>query len=181
MGLSISGLSNSSSFAPTTKTNGIFVSKSKVSGVKAFYKEQQKWQQKPDDIGVEMTLDIGKDFEPTFYVGGIFKKDEFGDKVGIGTVKKIDILLTSLGLDASLTEDDKIPEDVINDFVGREFIRLSYVSGVKDNGKSKWSEWQETCAVGIDFNEFTDKFLNAVDKGWVKNYKPENPQDELAL
>lgn len=178
MGLNINGLGGSS-MAPK-KSNGVFVSKSKVSAVKVFYDEQQKWQTRPDSIGVEMTLDIGKDFEPTFYVGGAFKLDEFGDKVGIGTVKKVDILLESLGIDASLTEDNKIPEDVVNDIVGREFVRLSYVSGVKDNGKSKWSDWQETRPVGTDFNDFTDAFLNAVNQGWVKNYKPE-PEDELAL
>ena len=178
MGLNIGGLTSSST--ATKKTNGIFISKSKISGVEVFYDEKQKWQKHPDSIGIRMTLDIGKDFEPEFYVGGQFRKDEFGEKIGIGTVKKVDILLTSLGLDASLDENDKLPEDVINDFVGKEFIRLSYVSGTKDNGKSKWSDWQETCAVGIDFNLFTEKFLKAVNEGWIKNYKPDQ-EDELAL
>tara|TARA_R110000824_G_scaffold17372_6_gene70669 strand:- start:3666 stop:4208 length:543 start_codon:yes stop_codon:yes gene_type:complete len=180
MGLNINGLKSSSNFSSTPKTNGIFVSRSKVSGVKVFYNEQQKWQKKPDSIGVEMTLDIGKDFEPTFYVGGQFSMDEFGDRVGIGTVKKVDILLTSLGIDTELSDDGKIPEEAVEEFVGKEFTRLSYVSGIKDNGKSKWSEWQETAEAGVDFNILIDKFLLAVEKGYVKNYKPEQP-DDLAL
>ena len=36
MGLNINGLKNSSNFSSTPKTNGIFVSRSKVSGVKVF-------------------------------------------------------------------------------------------------------------------------------------------------
>mgnify|MGYP003625109809 FL=1 len=106
--------------------------------------------------------------------------DEFGDRVGIGTVKKVDILLTSLGIDTELSDDGKIPEEAVEEFVGKEFTRLSYVSGIKDNGKSKWSEWQETAEAGVDFNILIDKFLLAVEKGYVKNYKPEQP-DDLAL
>ena len=178
MGLSIDGLQSSSSTLP--KRNGIFISKSKVSGVKVFYDEKQPWQKRTDAIGIEMTLDIGKDFEPTFYVGGDYKRDEFGERINRGSLKKVDILFDALNIDAEIKEGGEIPEDVINDIVGREFVRLSYVKGLKPNGKTQWADWQETRPVGTDYNEFADAFLTAVEKGYVKNYDPQQ-DDELAL
>jgi|10_taG_2_1085330.scaffolds.fasta_scaffold02207_14 hypothetical protein len=182
MGLSIAGLKSSSSIGGNgvKKTQGVYVGKAIITSIIPHYNTQQKWQRKPDDIGLEMTLDIGRDFEPTFYVGGAFKRDEFGDIVNMGTVKKVDILLDSLGVDTSLTKDNKVPEDVLNDCIGREFLRLSYVSGERDDGRAKWSDWQETRRSGIDYNDFTKDFMTAVDNQWVRNFKPIE-DEELAL
>jgi hypothetical protein len=120
-----------------------------------------------------MTLDIGRDFEPSFYIGGQLKRDEFGNKVGLGTCKKVDILFDSLDIDVPITIDDlTIPQDILNDCVGRDFLRLSYVKGQKDNGKSEWSNWQETAKTGTDYNVFKETFLSAVSKKYVRNYQP---------
>ena len=177
MGLSIQGLKSGSSAigGNTSRPNGIFVSKAKIATVEAFYNEQQRWQKKPDDLGLMMCLDIGRDFQPEFYVGGMLKRTEFGDVVGIGTIKKIDILLTSLGIDADISKDDlTLLQSVLDEFIGREFLRLSYVSGVKDNGKPRWSDWQETRRVGTDYDDFTASFLKAVANEYVKNYRPDS-------
>ena len=188
MALSISGLKTRTPAESTGgQGNGIFISKVKITSIKAYYGEKQRWQKLPDDIGIEMTLDIGRDFEPTFYVGGAFKRDEFGDILSLGTVKKVDILFDSMGMDVPFGEDNIVSEDVLNDCVGREFLRLSYVSGEKDNGKSKWSDWQETRSVDTSKEDFTKDFMNAVLNGWVRNYEPStttNPledKEDLAL
>ena len=179
MGLSIAGLKKSSAIGGGTsgKSQGIFISKVIITDIKAHYDTKQKWQEawqdKPDDLGIEMTLDIGRDFEPSFYIGGQLKRDEFGDKVGLGTCKKVSILFDSLDIDVPLTLDNlRIPRDILNDCVGRDFLRLSYVKGQKDDGKSVWSNWQETAKTGTDYNVFKESFLNAVSKKWVRNYEP---------
>ena len=55
---------------------------------------------------------------------------------------------------------------------GKEFCKLSYVWGVKDDGKSRWNDWTEVAKVGED-QKLKDKFLEAVKNNWVRDYRPQ--------
>ena len=54
---------------------------------------------------------------------------------------------------------------------GKEFCKLSYVWGVKDDGKSRWNDWTEVAKVGDD-QKLKDKFQDAVKNKWVRDYRP---------
>ena len=47
--------------------DNIFIDTPKIIGCEISYNEQKSWQTYSDDVSVELTLDIGKDFNPTFY------------------------------------------------------------------------------------------------------------------
>ena len=46
----------------------------KIAEINVTYGERRDWQKYSDDIGIDITLDIGKDFQPTMYIGGSFKR-----------------------------------------------------------------------------------------------------------
>ena len=60
--------------------------------------------------------------------------------------------------------------------VGKKFLRLSYVAGTKQNGKTLWYDWNEVGKVGQE-DRLREKFMKAVHDGWVKSYKPDTSDD----
>ena len=45
------------------------------------YGEKREWQKYSDDIGIDLTLDVGQSFQPTMYIGGSFKLDEMDNSI----------------------------------------------------------------------------------------------------
>ena len=65
--------------------DNIFVDKAKIVDCNITYGEKKNWQTYADDISIELTLDVGKDFTPSMYIGGKFKSDDVsGLIVGCG-------------------------------------------------------------------------------------------------
>lgn len=173
-----SGKSNSSG----TKDN-IFIDKATIIGCEITYGEQKSWQSYADDIAVELTLDIGKDFNPTFYMGGNFKVDEVSDKViGWSTAYKIKIFFEAIGQSLRLTKDankeaQRLPEEAADYCIDKTFKRLTYKSTKqKPNGDPKWKDWQQTASVDTSNDEFKKTFLNAVTNNWIKDFL--SPDDD---
>lgn len=159
------------------KKDGVLVSQVSIKDIKATYGEKMEWMRDADDIGLHMKLDIGKDFFPNFYVGGNYKKEvtKNGDTiVGHGSSMKVKILLTNLGFvnpDDLMNDDGTIPEDILESMIGRSFLRLSYSRGLKPDGTIDWSQWQETGAIKNGEKELKIRFFEAVEEGYLKNYK----------
>ena len=67
--------------------SGVFVNECTIVSVDTVYggKEWQNEKYK-DDVGLDITLDIGKSFQPVFYIGGRLKRDEFGEVKNLGTL-----------------------------------------------------------------------------------------------
>ena len=149
------------------KTN-IGIDNATIISAEVVYNKAQKWQKQPDDVGVEMELDIGKSFNPTFYVGGFFKKDEVsGNILGWGTAFKVKILLDSIGLRGAKldktkpAEHQRFPENTAELIVGKTFARLSYkTTRTKDDGGNYWRDWQQV-APENHFEELRTAFMEA--------------------
>ena len=95
-------VTNSSGGGGKGKSN-IFVDKAKIAKVEIKYGVQEEWQTYCDDISIHLTLDIGKDFQPTMYIGGNYKKDDVsGEIVGWSTAFKIKLFFDALGMPIKL-------------------------------------------------------------------------------
>ena len=66
--------------------------------------------------------------------------------------------------------DNKLPADAKDHMIGKEFLRLSYVSTkTKPDGSNRWKDWQDTAKLG-DEDLLKDNFTKAVDDGYVKDF-----------
>ena len=148
----------------------------------------EKWQKMPDDISLKLTLDIGKDFQPEMYIGGQFREDKVsGNVISWGTATKVKILLDNIGLGVACDKNasagsqasaQKLPNDIKDKMIGKEFLRLMYRSiRTKQDGNYRIKEWQETGMVGPgNAQKLRNKFAEAISNSWVKDY---NSSSEL--
>ena len=165
------------------KSDGIFVDTVKIADAVINYRVMEKWQKMPDDISLKLTLDIGKDFQPEMYIGGQFREDKVsGNVISWGTATKVKILLDSIGLGVACDKNapasaQKLPDDIKDRMIGKEFLRLMYRSTrTKQDGNYRIKEWQETGMVGPgNAQKLRNKFSEAVSNSWVKDYNP-NPE-----
>tara|TARA_R110002096_G_scaffold255618_3_gene448907 strand:+ start:2425 stop:3018 length:594 start_codon:yes stop_codon:yes gene_type:complete len=168
----------------TTSGDNIFIDTPTIIGCEITYGEKKSWQTYSDDIAVELTLDIGKSFTPTFYMGGNFKvDDQSGLVIGWSTAYKIKLFFEALGHTLKLSkdrtvDDQRLPEEAIDFCIGKQFKRLQYISTkLKANGDKKWKDWQQTDSVDTSNNEYKAKFKNAVDNNWIKDFQ--DPDDDV--
>lgn len=135
----------------------------------------------PVDCGVELTVDIGRDFQPKFTICGNFKTD--GNKLSWGSAFVVKDLLTQLGIKGELAEDGTIPVEILEQLNGREIIRLSYLKGYDaDKDKKRYNDYKHVAVVD-DFSnleavkaagkKLTNKFIKDVAAGWVKSFTPD--------
>lgn len=176
------GQESSSSNGPT-KVDNIFVETAQIQDVNITYGEKASWQNFADDIGVEMTLDIGKGFNPKMYIGGNFKVDTTsGEVVGWSTAFKVKLLFDALDMPIKLSKgkqktDQRLPSNAPELMKGKKFARLSYKSSkIRNDGKNRWIDWQQVDKASVNHQEFKNKFRDAVAKGFVKNFVA--PEDD---
>jgi len=169
------GNSSRQSNAPKNKT-GVFISEATIKNVSVKYDIKEEWQKRSDDIVLSLTLDIDRDFDYDMRIGGYFNRNDDGSIKNWGAALKVKILLDSLGLEGKLTDDNRLPDETIENMVGKKFLRLSYVAGTKKNGKTLWYDWNEVGKVGQE-DRLREKFMKAVHDGWVKSYKPDTSDD----
>lgn len=171
-----------SSNTTTKNSENIFVDNVKIVTANLNYETKQDWQTYSDDMSISMTLDIGRDFNPSFYIGGNFKKDETsGQVLGWGTAYKIKLFFDAIGMPIRLSkgkllQDQRLPQGAESQLIGKEFARLTYKSTkLKKTGDNMWKEWQETRPTSVDHAEFKDIFRNAVANNWIKDFlSPDN-------
>lgn len=145
------------------------------------YGEKRDWQTYSDDIGIDLELEIGQNFKPVMYIGGSFALDELNNTItGWGRAYKVKMLFDAIGLPIRLAkgtvvDDNKLPDDAKDHIVGKQFLRLSYLSTkVKADGTHRWKDWQDTDKVGRE-QALKDAFALAVSKRYVKDFlDPDN-------
>jgi hypothetical protein len=159
--------------------SGVFVNEVTITNVEPVYGGTD-WQHDnyKDDIGLSLTIDIGQSFEPTHYIGGRLKKDDFGEVTSLGTARRINTFFEAIDVDVKLTDDHKFEEDALRDCMGRKYLRLTYVSGKRNDGKLKYSDFQEVAKAGENKRVLIDTFKKHVSNEWIKNYRPENMDRE---
>lgn len=143
--------------------DGIYVSKCRIIGVTDTSGVAENGTAR--DLSLQCTLSVdGLDFQPTFYVSGDFKRDPNTQAVkGIGGAFKVTKFITTVtGLErVELLEanGNRIDPEVLNLLVGKEFLRLSYRSGTKPNGKVKYSVWPIVGAADSDPDDLKRQFI----------------------
>ena len=160
----------------SNKRTGIFVSEATIKNIVVKYDVQEEWQKRPDDIALFLTLDVGQNFDYDMRIGGFFNRNEDGSVKNWGAALKVKILLDALNIKGSLTKDWQLPDEIVEEMIGKKFLRLSYVSGTKDNGKARWFDWNEVGRLGQE-DRLKERFMKAVNDGWVKNFRPDTSDD----
>ena len=166
------GSNNNRQSNTSNKRTGIFVSEATIKNIIVKYDVQEKWQKRPDDIAVFLTLDVGQNFDYEMRIGGYFNRNEDGSVKNWGAALKVKILLDALSVEGKLTDDWQLPDETVEEMMGKKFLRLSYVSGTKENGKPRWFDWNEVGKLGQE-DRLKERFMKAVNDGWVKNFRPD--------
>tara|TARA_Y100000034_G_scaffold128321_1_gene182679 strand:- start:379 stop:966 length:588 start_codon:yes stop_codon:yes gene_type:complete len=160
----------------SNKRTGIFVSEATIKNVVVKYDVQEKWQKRPDDIAVFLTLDVGQNFDYEMRIGGYFNRKDDGSVKNWGAALKVKILLNALDIEGKLSKDFQLTDEILDEMIGKKFLRLSYVSGTKENGKPRWFDWNEVGKLGQE-DRLKERFMKAVNDGWVKNFRPDTSDD----
>lgn len=137
----------------------------------------------PVDCGIKLTLDVGRDWYPDMTFYGNFKEKD--GKLDWGSAFIVREFLTTMGLEGNLNEDGSIPEEMLNNLVGRKIIRLTYVRGYDTTKDKKQYSDYKFIAVVDDFDnqeqvakaakKLTDKFIRDVKANRVRNFNPTQP------
>ena len=162
--------------APSGNSSNIITQTVKIDDIKATYGEKQEWQKYADDIGLDITLDIGKEFKPVMYIGGSFKLDEINNTIiGWGRAYKVKMFFDAIGLPIKLAKgtsvvENRLPEGFENHIIGKDFERLSYLSTkTKPDGTNRWRDWQDVIRTG-EGKKLKEQFTEAVNNGYVKDF-----------
>ncbi|MBI5020551.1 MAG: hypothetical protein HZB59_03870 [Ignavibacteriales bacterium] len=167
-------LSCNKPFSKTTYGPGIYINEVTIVNASDISGEQLPLSEQPIDIGIKLTLDIGKEFQPQMIIAGNFKRDfDSGEVVGWGSGFLVQEALARFGYNGTLDEANHIPTDIIDSLAGKKFLRLSYISGVREGGKYRYTDWNQIASVeeGADF--LLSRFKRSLAKGYPRNYHPD--------
>ena len=153
---------------------GVFISLVTIVDVEDISGSTPPFMNFPIDIGLKLHLDVGKGFYPQMIIAGNFQRNFPSDEVsGWGSAFVVQDFLNKLGFTGRLNKDNKIPVNIIQSIIGKKFYRLSYVSGIKEDEKLKYSDWNIISTEDEGAEYLADKFYKSVLKGYPKNYRPE--------
>ena len=93
--------------------------------------------------------------------------------MGWGSAFPVQEALLRLGYTGSLAPGNTIPEGVLEALAGKSFMRLSYVSGLKDDGRPRYSDWNLIGTTEEGPEALSARFRRSVARGFPKNYRPE--------
>jgi len=134
-----------------------------------------------DDIGIRCKLDIGRDFKPNYYVGGSYRKSKLDNSVeGWGTAYKVKLFLERMGVliklqKGSSASENRLPDDLGSNFIGKTFHRLTYISKRKNkNGDNYKTDWQQIGSSSESKSKIKAEFLKAINDGYVKDFLQPN-------
>jgi hypothetical protein len=167
-------------------SDGILVQEVTILAIEDISGTQPMFLKKPCEIGIKVKLDIGKEFQPDFYVTGAFKRDDHDVIQDWGGAFKIRDFFNRLAMPCDMVADNadqptryEFPFEFVNGAVGKRFLKLSYVSGKKANGKTRFADWTEIGSVEETPEDLIKRFKANVAKGFPSNYTP-NQDMEVA-
>ena len=154
--------------------NGIYISLVTIADVEDISGTTPPFMNFPIDIGLKLHLDVGKGFYPQMIIAGNFQRNVPTDEVsGWGSAFVVQDFLNKLGFTGKLNKDNKIPVNIIQSIIGKKFYRLSYVTGIREDGKLKYSDWNIIATAEEGPEYLAEKFQKSFLKGYPKNYRPE--------
>jgi hypothetical protein len=153
---------------------GIYINEVEIVAAEDISGAVLPYLERPVDIGVKLTLDIGKEFNPELVIAGNFKRDpDTGEVVGWGSAFVVAEALSRLGHTGPLDEGNGIPPGVLESVIGKRFLRLSYVSGMKQDGRFRYSDWNQIGTLEEGPHALAARFSRSLAKGFPKNYRVE--------
>jgi hypothetical protein len=161
-------------YTPNKYGVGVIIRKVTVADVADVSGQTAPFLERPWDIGIKLYLEVGRDFQPELTIAGSFKRDSItGEIVGWGSAFVVQEALQRFGYSGSLQEGNHIPQSVLEGLIGKEFYRLSYVSGRKENGKVKYTDWNQIATLQEGPEDLAGRFRKSLTRGYPKNYQPE--------
>lgn len=153
---------------------GVFLNEGRIISVTDISGTKPEYYSNPVDIGVELKLEIGRSFQPTLRIAKNFKHDDKGNIVDWGAAFPLREFLEQIG-GTKLDDNYRIPAELLEAIVGKDIIRLSYVTGVKEGGKLKYKDWDRIMFKGSgDPLALAKRFIDEYKRtGYPKNYHPE--------
>lgn len=161
---------------------GIYVNEVEIADVQDISGEQLPFMEKPVDIGIKLTLEIGRGFRPEMQIFGQFKRDPAtGEIIGWGSAWLVQDALNRLGYSGSLDDGNKIPADALQHLVGVHFLRLAYVVGQKSDGRLKYADFNQLATVLEGADSLVSRFKRSLAKGFNKRYSPQVVDADTAI
>ena len=155
---------------------GVFISEATIINAQDHSGTMPSFLKTIPDIYLVLTIDIGKEWTPEMSFFGDYKRDERSPEVIVdwGSAFKIRNLFSACGIHREINDDGTIPGDMVKELTGKKILRLQYVSGVRENGKLKYSDWTEqVLPADGDPRKLAELFFKSVERGYPKNYSPD--------
>jgi hypothetical protein len=153
-----------------------FKGRSATSGRQPYYcdnativEAKQNFDRGYSDMSLELTLDIGKAWQPRLFIDSKFAKNEDGIVTGPGTAFKIGEVFSRLGIDVVLEHGIPIDPIQIAALVGKKVWYLRYVSK-NDKNEIKY-RYLDTIQNG-DWAGGKDNLIKAFLKRWDEKGQP---------
>ena len=118
----------------SSSKDGIFIDRAVIEEVKDVSRTPIFSGKFTPDLGVVLTLDVGRDFKPELTIAGNLNGEEWGSAF------KLRELFLACGLSGELDEVEGkyvIPKEILDGLVGKTIKKLSYRSGTKPNGNAR--------------------------------------------
>lgn len=169
----------------TNSQPGVFTSVCTVHSITDMSRQELGFG-KAFDLALEMELSVPNlSWKPKFTVYGDFKKDDNGTVINWGGAFKVrDFVKVLTGKDMQIdTDNPVIDPTLIDECLGKSFLRLSYKAGIKDDGvTTKYNDWNTVAPADADPEHFKGRFFaNYKKTGHPKNFAPDPdtiPPDE---
>jgi hypothetical protein len=149
-----------------------FIQQATIRGVKPTYNTEVfgiQW-----DVDLSILLEIvkrnGQSYNYTLNIRCNYQKNESGSIIGWGSAFKLQKLFTVTGIEGALNDDGTIPEDLLEQLIGKSIFVLSYITGLREDESLKYQMWD---VVEKDRQSIISEFESAQLKGYPKNYAPE--------
>jgi len=168
-------LTTENRFKPNLYGKGVFINLVTITDAEDISGTTLPFLDRAVDIGIKLTLDIGReDFQPELTIFGNFERDfNTNQIIGWGSAFCIQELLYKLSYKGQLNLDNTIPKEAIESLIGKQFYKLAYVSGIKDNGQLRYTNWNLIAAPDEDHEYLAKRFQKSTLSGYPKNYRPE--------
>jgi|GEM_PF-3500497 len=153
---------------------GVYINEATIVNVEDVSGTTPAFMSRAVDIGMNLTLDIGQAFRPRLLIAGNFRRDiKSGEVVAWGSACVVQDALLRLGYAGSLDPGNKIPAKALQDLLGVTFLRLSYVSGTKQTGKARYSDWTTIGAISEGPEVLLARWKHSRSRGYPRNYRPD--------
>ena len=154
-----------------------FIQQATIRGIQATYNTEVfgiVW-----DIDLSILLDVekknGEIYIYTMNIRANYQRDDSGNITGFGSAFKVARLFERLGISGKINADGVIPEDYLQQVIGRNICVLFYRTGYREDGNVKFQAWD---ILDIDKNSLLAEFDAAQVKGYPRNYLSESDYSE---